>query len=217
MDAIALAGILYLLVYIFGILSIIPVIDDPNYLKKISFNSLKVSLATLSQLILSFVYMFSAILLFPFLWNINKELAFGGTILRILAGFVNFISILFIIALVILSQEFNLRKPMNEQEKVFGIIGKILKENRDFLNHVTMIITLNCGGVLYNIIFFEYSLLPNWLALWGIFGCFIAILASIFLFFNKTSINSPFYLLLNVPIALQEFIFGLWLLIVGFN
>ena len=56
MDSIVFAGILNLVVFIAGILSIIPAIDDPNFLSKIYVNQRKVILGALSQFVLAFAY-----------------------------------------------------------------------------------------------------------------------------------------------------------------
>jgi hypothetical protein len=204
-------------VYVFGILSIVSVIDDPDYLSKLNTLNFKSLLASCSQLALSFVYILSAILFFPLLWSLNRELAFGGTIFRVLAGLVNLLAITFILSLIVLSREFNSNNAFQSKKEVFSLIGEILKVNRDVFNHVIMIILLNSGGIFFNILFFQSEIIPTWLAIWGIIGCIMAIFASLLFFFNKTTIKSKSYLLLNFPIALQELFFGLWLLFIGLS
>jgi len=48
-------------------------------------------------------------------------------------------------------------------------------------------------------------------------GAVFAIAASLFVMFNIVEIITPFYITLNVPLALQELILAIWLIFKGFN
>ncbi len=215
MNSIVIAGILYLVVFIAGILSIIPAIDDPNFLSKIYENQRKVIFGVLSQFVLAFAYVGIAVLLFPTLNNYNEELSLGFVSFRIIAGIFNILAIVLAFLLLALSQDFSSSDSLDPVHA--ETLGNLLRTGRDFMNHVVMILALNIGGLLFYFILFQYQLIPQWLSIWGFIGALLSLLASFSLMLNLTTIKTPLYLGLNIPIALQEIVFGIWLITIGFN
>jgi hypothetical protein len=215
MNSIVIAGILYLVVFIAGILSIIPAIDDPNFLSKIYVNQRKVIFGALSQIVLAFAYVGIAVLLFPTLNSYNEELSLGFVSFRIIAGILNILAIVPAFLLLALSRDFSNSDSLDRVHA--ETLGNLLRTGRDFMNHVVMILALNIGGLLFYSILFQYQLIPQWLSIWGFIGALLSLLASFSLMFNLTTIKTRFYLGLNIPIAIQEIIFGIWLITIGFN
>jgi len=99
----------------------------------------------------------------------------------------------------------------------YNLIGDLLKAVRDLVNHVGMIIMLCIGGIILFIIMIQSALIPTWLSVWGIVGSVIAILASILVLRKNLQILSPTYMMLNIPVALQEIAFAAWLILKGFK
>ncbi len=215
MNSIVIAGILYLVVFIAGIFSIIPAIDEPNFLSKIYENQRRVIFGALSQFVLAFAYVCIGVLLFPTLFRYNEELSLGFVSFRIIAAIFNILAIVLVFLLLALSQDFSSSDSLDPVH--VETLGNLLRTGRDFMNHVVMILALNIGGLLFYSILFQSQLIPQLLSFWGFIGALLAILASLSLIFNLTTIKSPLYLGLNIPIALQEFIFGIWLITIGFN
>ena len=215
MNSIVIAGLLYLVVFIAGILSIIPAIDDPNFLSKIYVNQRRVIFGALSQFVLAFAYVGIAVLLFPTLSSYNEELSLGFVSFRIIASIFNILAIVLAFLLLALSQDFS---SSDSFDPIYAeTLGNLLRTGRDFMNHVVMILALNIGGLLFYYILFQSQLIPQWLSIWGFIGALLSILASFSLMFKLTTIKTPFYLGLNIPIALQEIVFGIWLITIGFN
>ena len=215
MNSIVIAGLLYLVVFIAGILSIIPAIDDPNFLSKIYVNQRKVIFGALSQFVLAFAYVGIAVLLFPTLSSYNEELSLGFVSFRIIASIFNILAIVLAFLLLALSQDFSSSDSLDPIHA--ETLGNLLRTGRDFMNHVVMILALNIGGLLFYYILFQSQLIPQWLSIWGFIGALLSILASFSLMFNLTTIKTLFYLGLNIPIVLQEIVFGIWLITIGFN
>ena len=215
MSSIIIAGILYLVVLIAGIFSIIPAIDDPNFLSEIYKNQRRVIFGALSQFVLAFAYVGIGVLLFPTINLYNEEYSLGFVSFRIIAGIFNILAIVLVFLLLALSKDFSSSDSLDPVH--IKILGNLLRTGRDFMNHVVMILALNIGGLLLYSILFQYHLIPQWLSILGFIGALLSILASLLLMFNHTTIKSPFYLGLNVPIALQEIVFGIWLITFGLN
>ena len=72
-----LAGVLYFLGIIAGVLSVVPVIDVPDYLVQISANAGQVNSGALFQFLMTAAYVGMAITLYPILKKHNESLALG--------------------------------------------------------------------------------------------------------------------------------------------
>ncbi len=206
-------GVLYLLVFIAGILSVAPSVDSSDYLTKAAQRPNQTYKAVFFQFLMMVLYIGIAILFYPILKISNGELATGFLISRIIAGLFVLIGTIILLLILNLSQEFVKGNASNLSH--YTLIGDLLKTARDLVNHVGMIIVLCMGGILLNIIMIQSELVPIWLSVWGLFGSVIAIIASILALIKRVEIISPVYLILNVPIVLQEIVFAAFLILKG--
>jgi len=215
MNSIVIAGLLYLIVFIAGILSYLPVIDDSNFLRKLHVNQRKVMFGAFSQFVLSFAYVDIAVLLYPTLRSYNEEFSLGFVSFRVIASILNILAIVIIFLLLDLSQEFS--NSDSPDLLYFQTLGNLLRTGRDFLNHVAMIMALSIGGLMFYYILFQSQLIPQCLSIWGFIGALLSISASFLLMFKLTTIKTRLYLGLNIPMALQEIVLGIWLITIGLN
>lgn len=210
-----LIGVLYLFVFIAGILSVAKAVDDADYLTESASNSKQIYRAVFFQFLMAIFYSGIAILLYPVLKVYNEGLALGFLIFRMIAVLFVLIGTITLLLILKLSQTFV--KGNSPSVSHYQVIGDLLKTARDLLNHVGMIIALCMGGIILNILLIQSGLIPIWLSVWGILGAVIAILASILVMTKQVQIISPAYIILNIPIALQEIVFAGWLIFVGFK
>jgi hypothetical protein len=80
-----------------------------------------------------------------------------------------------------------------------------------------MILALSVGGLMFNFLLYQAKLVPGWLSVWGFNGSIVAILASLLVMFHIIDIISTVYMVLFLPIALQEMVLAIWLIVKGFN
>lgn len=210
-----LAGILIILGMIAGLLSIVPAIDAADYLIKAAENTNQVFTGALFHFIMSVAYISVAITLYPILKKFNKSLSLGFLSFRIIATVFLIMGVISLLLLLNLSQEYLKAAP---SDLVFyQTMGELLRSGRDFSNHIAMIISLNIGGIMFYVLLFQSKLIPRWLSGWGLMGAVLAITASLLVMFKIVEIITPFYISLNVPLAVQELTLALWLIFKGFN
>ncbi|MNU98703.1 hypothetical protein D3C71_888190 [compost metagenome] len=208
-------GVLYLVVFIAGILSIAPSVDSSDYLTKSARNPNQLYKAVCFQFLMMILYLGIGVLLYPMLKIDNEGLALGFLISRIIAGVFVLTGTIILLLIFGLSQEF---VKMNASDSShYTVIGDLLKTARDLVNHVGMIIVLCIGGILLNLVMIQSELIPTWLSVWGILGAVIAIIASVLALVKRVEIISPVYLILNVPLVLQEIVFAVYLILKGFK
>ena len=145
-----LAGVLYFLGIIAGALSVVPVIDVPDYLVQISANAGQVTSGAFFQFLMTAAYVGMAITLYPILKRHNESLALGYVGFRIVAAAFIVIGVIILLLLLTLSQEFvKAGAPVSSH---FQTIGELLRTGRDLVNHVGMILVLSMGG--YTVLLF---------------------------------------------------------------
>ncbi len=209
------AGVLYIIGMLAGILSVVPAIDAADYLIKAAENVNQVIIGAVFHFIMSIAYIGVAITLFPILKEYNKSLALGFLSFRIIATVFLIMGVISLLLLLNLSHQYVKAAPSDLV--FFQAVGELLRSGRDLSNHVAMIISLNIGGIMFYILLFQARLIPKWLSAWGLIGAILAIVASLLVMFKIVEIITPFYIALNVPLALQELVLAIWLIFKGFN
>jgi hypothetical protein len=213
--ATTIAGLLYIIGTVAGVLSVVSIVDDPDYLIKVSANENQVIIGAFFQFIMAAAYVGIAISLYPILRKYNKGLALGFVSFRIIAGVFIIIGVIILLLLLPLSQEFV--KAGAPGSSYFQTLGGLLRTGRDLVNHVAMILALSIGGLMFYYVLYQSKLVPRWLSGWGLVGTTLTILASFLIMFRLIEIISPTYLVLNLPMALQEMVLAVWLIVKGFS
>ncbi len=71
------------------------------------------------------------------------------------------------------------------------------------------------GGFMYYFVLFQSRLIPRWLSGFGIVAIILMLAACVLALFSGNRITS--YIPLAAPIALQEMVLAVWLIVKGFN
>lgn len=208
-------GVLYIFGLVAGVLSVAHAVDDSDYLTKSALHAKQVYKAACFQFLMAIFYIGVAIVLYPVLKTYNEILATGFLGFRIVAVIFLLTGVIILLLILKLSQEYV--KVGSSDLSSFKRAGDLLKTGRDLINHVCMVITLCIGGIMLYIIMLQTGLIPAWLSVWGLFGSSMAILASILVMVKNMEILKPAYIMLNIPIALQEMVFAVWLIVKGFK
>ena len=210
-----IAGVLFIIGTIAGILSIAPAIDAPDYLIQASANENQVIIGAIFQFIMAAAYVGFAILLYSILRKYNESLAIGFVGFRVIAGVFNVIGVIVMLLLLTLSQEFI--EAGAPDSSYYQALGVLLRSGRDLVNHVAMILVHCLGGLMLYYVFYKTKLVPRWLSGWGFVGTIFTIVASMLIMFSLIDIITPIYIILSLPMALLEMVLAIWLIVKGFN
>jgi len=213
--ATTIAGWLYIIGTVAGILSVAYAVDVPDYLVKASANANQVILAAFFHLLMAPAYIGIAIALYPLLKQYNPYLAFGFAGFRIVAGVFIIIGVVFLLLILTLSQEFVTAGAPGSS--YFHTLGGLLQAGRDLVNHVATILAVSLGGLLYYSLLYQTKLVPRWLSVWGLVGTTLTLFATLLVMFRLIGIITTSYIALNAPMALQEMVLAVWLIVKGFN
>ncbi len=211
----AIAGALLIAGTVAGVLSVVPSVEGDAYLIAAAAHAGQLTMGAFFQLLMAVAYVGVAVLLFPVLRAHDESLALGFVGSRIVAGAFLVAGAVALLLLLRLSQGFvSAGAP---DASLFHVIGGLMRAGRDLLNHVGMILAVSVGGLMLYSILYRARLVPRWLAGWGFAGTVLAMVASFLVMFRRVEIVSPPYLLLNVPIAVEEMVLAGWLIVKGFS
>lgn len=157
-----------------------------------------------------------AIALYPVLRKYSEGLAMGAVGFRLMEAVFYIVALICPIVVFTVSQEF-----VNTESQAtlsFQTLNHLLLTVHDLAGFVFGVFASCIGAVMYYYIFFQTKLIPRWLSIWGL-GAIVGLSAAAVLtmFDGAPSSISGTLMLLAVPIALQEMVLAIWLIVKGFN
>jgi hypothetical protein len=212
-----IAGVLFIIGTVASLLStgyIGSTLDAPDYLIRISANSNQVMIGVLFAFIAAVASASIAISLYPVLKKYNEGLALGAVGFRLIEAVFYIISIIGLLSLLMLSQEFV--KAGAPGTSSFQILGALTQAIRDWANYVFGVSAFSLGALMYYYVLYQSQLIPRWLAGWGFIGAALSLAAALFVMFGEKPL-STLMILLILPIAVQEMVLAVWLIVKGFN
>ncbi len=209
-------GVLFIIATVADLLSLpfLGLIHNPDYLIKISANENQVLIGALLQLIAAFACPCIAIWLYPILKKHDESLALGSVGFRIIEGVLYIVGVIGVLLLLTLSQEFV--KAGASDSAYFQTSGVLLLAVQDWASLIGAL-AFYLGALMYYYIFYQSKLIPRWLSGWGLVGVTLGIIAGLLVMFRLTSPMSTIQVVFNLPIALQEMVLAVWLIVKGFN
>lgn len=151
------------------------------------------------------------IFLYPIFKKDNEELATGMLLFRgALEGTYYIVVTLGILSLVALGNEYVAAEANSAS---LQSMGNVLYQFQDFIGPVGALVFLIGAACLY-VSFYRTRLIPRWLSIWGLIGVVPYYAYALLHFFH---LDTGFGFYLQMVLAPQEIVMGLWLLIAGFN
>ncbi|MEV0584390.1 DUF4386 domain-containing protein [Nonomuraea sp. NPDC050310] len=202
-----MAGVLALAGMLAGVLSIVPVLEEPGFLALVPAREGQLLLGAVAQLVMIPAYAGFALCLHRALKAENETLALGFVGFRLIAAAFHVVGVISLPLILLLARQ--------EAAPDVEVLAELLRSGRDLVNHVALIIALGLGDLLMFAVFFRSRLVPRWLSVWGLLGVGLAIVASVLVLLGVTGVVTPFYLALNAPLAVQTLVLALWLIVRG--
>jgi len=103
--------------------------------------------------------------------------------------------------------------PAANRASIQGIADSLLSVR----DHSTLagVFAFSLGALMYYVVFFRSRLVPRWLSGWGVAAVLLMMTACLLALFSGTPVTG--YTLLILPIAVQEIVLAVWLLVKGFD
>ena len=212
-----IAGTLLIIATFASILSnlFLKSVHSSDYLVEISANGNQVTAGALLMVIAAVTSASIAISLYPVLKKYSEGLALGAVGFRLIEGVFYIVGILGLVLLLTLSQEF-VQAEMPDAS-VYQILGTLLLAGREWVGFGIAPTAFGLGSLMYYSVFYQTELIPRWLSGWGLAAAVLCMVASVSVMSGLISPLSTIHIVLNLPIALQEMVLAVWLIVKGFN
>ena len=186
----------------------------PDYLMGISANANKIVLGAFLQIVMGFACAGIAMAMFPVLKKFSEGVAIGTVGFRLIEGILA--SIAAIMVLVLVSLGFEFLKAGAPDTSYFQTIAGLLLSLKEKLSMISLFAWC-VSALMYYTVFYQTRLVPRWISFWGLAGISLSMVANFLVLFGLIKNFSTLQVVMNLPIAVQEMVFAVWLIAKGFD
>ena len=203
---------MYLAGFVVGIVGntlIQSVLGGPNHLSTVSAHSMTLAVGAVLWLMAVAGDAAHGVLMFPILKQHNERIAFGYLAARIVDAVFIAVMVLFILLQIPLGSEY--LKATAAEARYLQALSSVSVQASQYAYDIAMS-TLGIAGLMLCYAFYRTTLIPRWIAVWGLVGY-----AIIFCGMVSEIMGSGLGLASSIPGGLWEAFVGVWLIVKGFN
>jgi hypothetical protein len=189
-----------------------PVLSASDYLTQVAGNASRVAAGGLLELIAAGTSVGIAIALYPVLKQWRAGLALGSVVFRTIEAVMYIVGAVSLLSLAPVGLQ--LTRAASADRAALQAMGDALLGVRQEAI-LAGVFAFCVGALMYSYVFYQSRLIPRWLAGWGIVAELLMLLACLAALFSRTPVTT--YTLLILPIALQEMVLAVWLIVRGFG
>jgi len=208
-----IVGVLYIIGTVAGVLGMVVggrFLNAPDLLKMVAANASQVGLVALLVLVMGLPLAMVPAMMFPILKRQNEALAIGYVVFRgALETFTYIATALCWLLLVVVARQYADSGAAVASQ--FSSLGILLIKARDPILAVQDIV-FSLGALMFYYLLYQTRLIPRWLSGWGIVAAIPFLAVGLIYVFTGTTL-----VILLMPLALQEMVMAVWLIVKGFN
>lgn len=212
-----LVGVLYITGTVAGILSLVstgPVRNAGDYLNSVPGSETQLVMGAFFVLVMGLALAMVPVMMFPILRKHNEALALGYVVFRGGLEAVTYLAIATSwLLLAPLSQLYGQGGALDASN--VQALGTLLLEAKEISFMLTIVFCL--GALIFNYLLYQTKLIPRWLSGWGLMAIVPYLAAGLLAMFGLITALSPIYNIMQLPLALQEMVLAVWLIVKGFN
>jgi len=182
----------------------------PDYLVNAAGNETQILNGVLVELVWALAVVGIPTFLFPILKQHSEALALSFFSLRFIEALSTIIHSLLLLSLLTLGKEYV--ASGDPVDAFYYTMGDTMLAARDWAFKIGSGLVWSLSAIVLNYILYKANLVPSWLSGWGFVGASVSILVYMLQFFSIT-VSERFLF----PIAAQEMVFAVWLIVKGFN
>jgi hypothetical protein len=214
-------GVLYIIATVFPVSTLgawRTLTEGPGILTNAATNESQLILVALFNLVMAVAVAGVAFMIYPILMRVAKTAVEEGLALwyvgtRLTEGAVFVVAVLATLAFLPLSQEFI--AAGSPDESYFQTAAIVLQPTIDLAYALGQTVFALGAAMLYYLMY-RSRIVPRWLSIWGLIAAPLFVVASLSLVWTGDP-DSTFSTALYAPMALQEMVLALWLIVKGFN
>jgi len=208
-----IVGALYLAGTASGVLSMVVTsgpLDTPDYLNAVASHAGQVRFGAFLVLVMGVALAMVPVLMFPILKRQNEALAIGYVVFRGALETLTYIATTInLLLLVVVAQQYADSGPADTSQ--FRSLGILLTKANDPIIISVQNIVFSLGALMFYYLLYQARLIPRWISGWGL-AAVVAYLAA-----GVIAVFSTNLVILLLPLAVQEMVMAIWLVVKGFN
>jgi len=154
----------------------------------------------------------TAVLLYPILKNRSETLAMSYLLARTLEVTVLSIGLVAGLLLIPLSWDF----AGGGDIAAANMLAELLKASSDWTGYLGAQMVFSMSALILNWAFLRYDLVPRWLSIWGLIGVPLMFASGFLVMFESLNPDASTLNLLVIPLAVQEMVMAVWMIVKGF-
>jgi MFS family permease len=195
-----------------------PILNTPDYLDKVYAGRNLVILGNLLNFISAIAMIFIPISLFPVARKNNESLASSYIVFRALEGILFIYIAIKSLSFISLSKTYITEAAQNVS--YLQSLGSSI-HSEIYWATIIYILIYALGGVTFYYLLYKSKLMPRFLSIWGLLAVLLLLVGAIMSLFSLGIFNHVPLMKGMVyfapPIAINEFVLALWLIIKGYN
>jgi hypothetical protein len=216
-----MVGTFFIIGTLAGVLSVVvgdTVLGEADVLGAAAADETSLIAGALLVLAMGFPLAMVPVLLYPLFRRHNQILAMGAVLFR---GVFEAVAYMALAALMFVTAAIGREYAAagSPTDSHFDLWGAVLPEAMDWVE-VLLAMVFSLGAMMLGWLFIRTRIIPRWLALWGFFGAMLYFVAPLIVMFDIQNLDlslttSMGWLL--APLAIQEMVFAVWLIVRGFE
>lgn len=211
-----IAGVLFIVATVAAV-SQFPLLGSlaaTDYLTEISANATQVVAAAFLELIMVAAIFAIPVVLFPILRKQHENTARAYLAARILEGVLLVVPVVSLLLLVTLSRESVAGATDGPH---YQTLGALLRAASDWTVVIGGQVVLSLTALILNYSLCRSRLIPRLISIWGLVGVPLMLAGGVLVVFGVLGDSSTIQTALMLPLAVQEMVFAVWLIVKGFN
>jgi hypothetical protein len=196
--------------YSLGVVLLDPILGGTDYLTNVSANENILIIGAFLVLIDAVAVAGIAIVIYPVLKKHNEALALGYVGARIGESVLFSVNVITTLTLLTLSQEFT--KVGALDTSYYQTLGTVLLAAGNWAYLLGLGLAFAISALILNFVLYQSKLIPRWLSGWGFIGAILVFVNYLLQSFSIDPVEVLYF-----PIAVQEMVFAVWLIVKGFH
>jgi hypothetical protein len=188
--------------------------EEPDYLVDLPEIEDKVVTAVVLELILAVSLIGIGALMFPVFKKHGEGLALGYAGIRLVEAIFIIVASVCLLVMLTMGKDYS---AGNLDVADIETIGALLMAIREGAFLIGTLIFLGLGAMTLNYLFYRSELIPRWLSVWGIIGGAGVLVYGVLGLGGLDTGATDASTLLAAPIAVQEMVFAVFLMVKGFD
>ncbi|MBT2656073.1 DUF4386 domain-containing protein [Bacillus sp. ISL-18] len=213
-----MVGILFILAAVTAVVGLDlynPILKGSDYLLNGSKHANQVVLGAVMELVLVVSAIGTSTTMFPILRKYNETIALWHVCFRFLEAIIITVGVISVLSLLTLSREFVAAGAPDPAS--FQASGIVLKAIHDWTFMLGPLFMLGINTMMYSYIFYKTKLVPRFISILGLTGATCVFVCALLVMFGVIEQISVWGGILALPVAANEMILAVWLIVKGFN